>query len=168
VPILQIAPRTPQIYPGIVSASRRTRTPVEVESEGATPVSGGSSQTEVATAVQAALDYSGRLRWALAEQAVEDGEAAHHDDAAYGYWKRLLRTKISMFRRQERRRMAHSRDWSDLGDYVRESLPIRWHWTMFQLAGLLLLLRLPGGQKLFERAIGGLLRSGCGGAGLRR
>jgi hypothetical protein len=78
---------------------------------------------------------------------------------AYRNSKRLFRMEISNARRQERLRMAQSRDWSGLGEYVRASTFITCHQVLLDTSGVFAILSIPKGRALFERATAAILRA---------
>lgn len=78
--------------------------------------------------------------------------AAVHQETAHVCYQRLLRKEISLSREQQRLRMAYASDWSKLGEYVGGGLLLKWRCALLDAAGVLLLLRLPGAWRLFERA----------------
>ena len=55
-----------------------------------------------------------------------------------------LKNEIPRFRQEWRRRMAFSRDWSDLEAYVKDSFTLARCRVLFDLARVLIVLRLPG------------------------
>jgi len=56
-------------------------------------------------------------------------------------------------------RMALSRDWSGLSDYVQNGLLIRQYSIVLGTAGLLLRYRFPGASRLFETSVTVLLKT---------
>lgn len=128
--------RTPRIKLGVISPAAHPR-------PGASAI--------------AAFEYSCRMRAIFHAGAPQTASSA-----AYRHWKRLFRREISKARRQQRLRMAHSRDWSGLGEYVRTSALIVRQQLMLDLAGLLAGLRIGKGCRLFERAVSAILQATYG------
>lgn len=75
------------------------------------------------------------------------------------YWKRVLDSELTALRAGERMRMALSRDWSGLSDYVQNGLLIRQYSIVLGAAGLLLRYRFPGASRLFETSVTVLLKT---------
>lgn len=79
----------------------------------------------------------------------------------FAHWKRLFDAELARAREQERMRMAYSRDWSHLGEYVGEGFLIMRHSITLNAAGLLFRLRCPGASRLFDISVTFLMQTGC-------
>ena len=103
----------------------------------------------------AALEYARQMCLALCQ--------GGRELPAYGYWKRLFEHELTIIRHQERLRMAHSQDWSDLGKYVRESFVIVPHRLLLDAVDLFFRLGFPGAHAFFAnhayRSCGKVLRT---------